>query len=198
MPAARRAVGIGRPMLHISAFPKRPGSRLPPDLHPFKATAKAAAGARPDLRPFCLYATQFAVSYVALLFLPLPPLLFKYTAISLTIFPLCVVWITNIKPIRDYLRQHDRGSQAGLPILLWRRITGGHTPSHGSLGRVACTTDDHTRATFHGLGSTSNPHLHETALAAVMEFLPLQQAFGEYCRKALCSEVCTAYESAVQ
>lgn len=23
-----------------------------------------------------------------------------------------------------------------------------------------------------------------------MEFLPLKQAFGEYCRKALCSEVC--------
>lgn len=32
-------------------------------------------------------------------------------------------------------------------------------------------------------------HLHETPLAAVMEFPPLRQAFGGYCQKALCSEV---------
>ncbi|CAN0386259.1 unnamed protein product [Ectocarpus sp. 12 AP-2014] len=31
-------------------------------------------------------------------------------------------------------------------------------------------------------------HLHETPLAAVMEFPPLRQAFGGYCQKALCSE----------
>lgn len=112
------------------------------------------------------------------------------------------MWTTNIKPVREYLRKHDHyDSPGGLLLLLlpwawlWRRVTGEkprNSCNTGSrvAGRVACTTDDNiSRATLHGLGSTATGHLHETPLAAVMEFLPLQQAFGEYCRKALCSEV---------
>ncbi|CAB1108068.1 unnamed protein product [Ectocarpus sp. CCAP 1310/34] len=37
-----------------------------------------------------------------------------------------------------------------------------------------------------GIGSKS--HLRETRLATIMGFLPLEHAFGEFCRKALCHE----------
>lgn len=130
---------------------------------------------------------------MAVVVLPLPDLLLKYVAVSPTIFPLFVVYVTNIKPVRDYLRQHDHEPRRGLLRLLWRRITGVQDLTHSnSLGRVACTTSGlkSRSATQHGFGSSANGHFHGTPLVALMEFLPLQQAFGEYCRKALCSEVC--------
>lgn len=134
------------------------------------------------------------------LVLPLPPLLAKYTVISTTIVPLGIVWTTNVRPVADYLGQHDHhGSRGGLTRLLlpwawlWRRIAGGQYPNHTkTLGRVACAADKiKTPSSFCGFGGRANNHLHETPLAAVMEFLPLQQAFGEYCHKSLCGEVCT-------
>lgn len=56
-------------------------------------------------------------------------------------------------------------------------------------GCVVCATElkvpDKVQS---GLGSRSS-HIHGTALLAVMSFEPLKEAFGEYCRKSLCSEV---------
>lgn len=161
------------------------------------------------ISPFCIRPTPFTVcmphpplsSYGVVLQLPMSPVVYKYAATALTITPQPIVWIVNIKPIRDYVRQCDHQDSRGCLLLLflpwawlWRRTVGGQNPnsSANSFGRVACTTDDNkSRATLKAvgsIGSIANGHLHETPLPAVLEFLPLQQAFGEYCRKALCSE----------
>lgn len=53
---------------------------------------------------------------------------------------------------------------------------------------VVCSADRvPSRANFSGAS--------ETALSVLMEFHPLRLAFGEYCRKALCSEVCATSKS---
>ena len=174
-------------------------AHIPPIFHMCAKGCSYNRSSHTTPTPFsCLFSDlpSSAVIFVALLLLPMPRLLVKYTAISLSILPLFTVFITNMKPVRDYLRQHDHGSRRDLPTLLWRRLTGGESPgAHSiiSLGRVACTTshEDHKSLASirSGIGSTAKGHLHETPLAAVMGFLPVQQAFGEYCRKALCSEV---------
>jgi len=45
------------------------------------------------------------------------------------------------------------------------------------------------KAAHLGLGS-GYTSANEGPLATIMGFLPLKQAFGEYCQKALCGEVC--------
>lgn len=102
--------------------------------------------------------------------------------------------ISNVKPVIDYLRQGESSGspRGGLLALLvpwtwmWRRVN----DSGNRSGRVACTVDGSPRHRLKAIGSSSAMgHLHETPLAAVMEFPPLRQAFGGYCQKALCSEV---------
>ncbi|CAN0058171.1 unnamed protein product, partial [Ectocarpus sp. 13 AM-2016] len=52
-----------------------------------------------------------------------------------------------------------------------------------------CTVSPASGHRLKGIGSSSAMgHLHETPLAAVMEFPPLREAFGGYCQKALCGE----------
>ena len=42
------------------------------------------------------------------------------------------------------------------------------------------------------MGSSASRY-DEGPLAVIMGFLPLKEAYGEYCQKALCSEVCKCY-----
>lgn len=51
----------------------------------------------------------------------------------------------------------------------------------------------HAEVKPYGLARSMTTYLHETSLGTVMGFLPLQQAFGEFCRKALCSEVSVSH-----
>ena len=100
--------------------------------------------------------------------------------------PQPVAWTITIRPIVDYLRGNDvHGSRLALLlpwVWLWRRIVHG---GGNSYGRVACAADS-KMPTPNRFATT---HFHDSPLVAVMEFLPLREAFGEYCRRALCSEV---------
>lgn len=107
---------------------------------------------------------------------------------------------SNIKPVLSYLRYDEsvNGKRGGLALLtlpwiwLWRRIT-----DNGSgYGRVACTMSVANKPGaaprgLDGLGRnrSRNSVVAETPLSDVMDFLPLREVFGEYCQKALCSEV---------
>lgn len=93
---------------------------------------------------------------------------------------------SNIKPVRGFLRYTNENKHHTLK----QRIFFGRRGAKGSTSRVACSTPENLRFTT----TTRKPgsfdsHFNEGRLAIVMGFLPLKEAFGEYCQKALCSEV---------
>lgn len=133
--------------------------------------------------------------------IPMPRILQEYMMVAVAISPQPIAWIINIRPIRDYLRQHGPHNARGGKLLLllalpwawlWRRVTRRARTSPTNNDIVACTTNDKGQrsATLPEFHSSGYEHLHGSHLAAIMEFEPLKEAFGEYCRKALCSEVC--------
>lgn len=94
---------------------------------------------------------------------------------------------SNIKPVRGFLRNTNARSTTSSSkswIFLGRR--GGK----GSTSRVACSPPETVRsaATTRKPGSFDT-HSNQGRLAIIMGFLPLKEAFGEYCQRALCSEV---------
>lgn len=61
----------------------------------------------------------------------------------------------------------------------------------GGTLHVTCSSPKSVRSTTTTRKPGSfNSHVNEGRLAAIMGFLPLEEAFGEYCQRALCSEVC--------
>ena len=84
---------------------------------------------------------------------------------------------SNIRPVREVLRETPPGRRSTVERLLAPRYS--RTPSH--------TSDDVER---------QSGDANENRLAAIMSFLPLRTAFGEFCRKSLCSEVWLMYDVA--
>ncbi|CAM9757068.1 unnamed protein product [Ectocarpus fasciculatus] len=94
-----------------------------------------------------------------------------------------ISWAIIVRPVREHA--HRNGKR---PILrswtLSARIGGSQNGS-----RVFSATSEPERTEIKAFELTKSPsHLHESPLGTVMQFLPLQQAWGEYCRKALCIE----------
>lgn len=90
----------------------------------------------------------------------------------------------NIKPMRDFLR-HDQGERT---LVSW--VSAGFVGNNNH-SVVACA-EDRIKAETRIHSSVA-----QTPLAQVMGFLPLRMAFGEFCRKALCSEVRRCIERCV-
>lgn len=90
----------------------------------------------------------------------------------------------SIKPVRDFLRQ----SQRDRTLLSW--LSAGLVGNNNSSVIVVRLTGH-----FKSSRSNSNPSRAnistggDSTLSILMGFLPLRLAFGEFCRKALCSEV---------
>ncbi|CAN0007420.1 unnamed protein product, partial [Ectocarpus sp. 4 AP-2014] len=92
---------------------------------------------------------------------------------------------SNIKPVRWFLRNtnYEKHHIVKSWIFLGRR--GGK----GSTSRVACSPPETVRsATTTRKPGSFDTHSNQGRLAIIMGFLPLKEAFGEYCQRALCSE----------
>lgn len=90
----------------------------------------------------------------------------------------------NIKPVQDFLRDN----QGERTLVSW--VSAGFVGNNNH-SVVACAEDRIKAET------RLNSSVAQTPLAHVMGFLPLRMAFGEFCRKALCSEVRRCIESCV-
>ena len=91
---------------------------------------------------------------------------------------------SNMKPVRDFILQTDVKEDT---LIFW--LTAGWLANNND-SRVACAAGRQKITSARtGLGSSSSCYLQGTPLFAIMEILPLQQAFGEFCRKSFCSEV---------
>ena len=98
---------------------------------------------------------------------------------------------SNIKPVREYLRTTDKDDEQTntLRSLIFLDLRGA---SGSGSSRVACSSPGMKRAATSNLGIfSSDTRANEGPLANILTFLPLKEAFGEYCQKALCSEVHT-------
>lgn len=97
-------------------------------------------------------------------------------------------WVIIIKPVREFLH-HGDGKHGTLRS--W--VIFGRPGRNERLSRVSCTYESTTTGSKpHGL-ARGNTALCRSSLAKVMGFLPLRQAFGEFCCKALCNEVISAW-----
>lgn len=101
----------------------------------------------------------------------------------------------NVRPVRDLLHGHQPPSEANRFVLLppWNflRTWIFDRFNINSAVQIVCTTEiPDSKSYYSGMHNRSS-HLHDTPLAGIMTFEPLKEAFGEYCRKSLCSEVCT-------
>lgn len=83
---------------------------------------------------------------------------------------------SNIRPVREVLRDIPAGRRSTVETLLAPRYR--RAPSN--------TTDD-----FERRWGDAN----KNRLATIMSVLPLRKAFGEFCRKSLCSEVSAMHVS---
>lgn len=91
-----------------------------------------------------------------------------------------------IKPVWDFLKNKGQG---GRTFVSW--LSAGQIFNNGSLV-VACTADEknsEAQPRSVGKSETQPRSVGSAPLANVMDFTPLRLAFGEFCRKALCSEV---------
>ncbi|CAN0312324.1 unnamed protein product, partial [Ectocarpus sp. 8 AP-2014] len=90
----------------------------------------------------------------------------------------------NIRPIQEVLRLAGRNSiPKGVQILLAlssRRRRG----SSSTIGGEAVISDVTQNPSQHGRES----YVDSNRLAGIMNYLPLREAFGEFCQKSLCSE----------
>lgn len=90
-----------------------------------------------------------------------------------------------VKPVREFLYRGNGGPQDTPSSWIIPRWI---NPVQSHAIRVACTADLQRQQTSTRIPGSLG-HFCESPLASVMGFLPLREAFGEYCRKALCSEV---------
>ncbi|CBJ33076.1 expressed unknown protein [Ectocarpus siliculosus] len=91
---------------------------------------------------------------------------------------------TNIRPIQEVLRHAGRNSiPKGVQMLLAlssRRRRG----SSSTIGGEEVISDVTQNPSQHGRES----YVDSNRLAGIMNYLPLREAFGEFCQKSLCSE----------
>lgn len=90
--------------------------------------------------------------------------------------------LSIIRPVQAVLRHIPERKRSAIELLLvppHRRIsantvavTAGYTPKPGLNGDESCDAN---------------------RLTSIMNFLPLREAFGEFCRRSLCSEVRIAF-----
>eukprot|EP00752_Nemacystus_decipiens_P009711 g8672.t1 len=118
-----------------------------------------------------LYAT-FAIA-------PMSFLAQKYVHIGLQMVSNPFInWVCIIRPVREVVRNiplRRRSKVEALLITPHRRISGGNVA-------VAVTTNLEYMLYRDGSSSDTNK------LASIMRFPPLRDAFGEFCRRSLCSE----------
>lgn len=86
---------------------------------------------------------------------------------------------SNIRPVREVLRHPHGGRRGTFEKLLAPR----HRRTSSMSGHTVDDVDGHANGRSRALSVDDN------RLATIMSFLPLRTAFGEFCRKALCSEV---------
>lgn len=84
---------------------------------------------------------------------------------------------SNVRPVRDVLRHVPAGRRTFLQKLLAPRHT--RTPDGNDDGSERVTPSQRRAVCVDG-----------NRLATIMTFPTLKTRFGEFCRKALCSEVC--------
>ncbi|CAM9865882.1 unnamed protein product [Ectocarpus fasciculatus] len=138
-----------------------------------------------DIRLVGLILLIAAPVFTAIQVLPLSSLAFKYlSAAFMTFSHPPIVWILNIRPIQEVLHHARKNSiPRGVQMLLAsssrRRGRGSST-----LGCEAVTADVTQNSSQHGRES----HADSNRLAGIMSYLPLRDAFGEFCQKSLCSE----------
>ncbi|CAB1099917.1 unnamed protein product [Ectocarpus sp. CCAP 1310/34] len=112
-------------------------------------------------------------------------LAFKYFfVIFITISHPPIVWILNIRPIQEVLHHAPRNSiPKGVQVLLAlsSRRRGGIT---STIVGEAVTPDVSQNPSRHSRES----YVESNRLAGIMNYLPLREAFGEFCQKSLCSE----------
>ena len=117
--------------------------------------------------------------------IPLSWVAYKYSATTMVIFwfqP--IVWTLNVKPVQAFLRQNS-GDEDKRTLWSWMLPENIGGINHNI--RVACSASERKKSNTRGQSQFS--YLHESPLAIIMGFGPLEEAFGEFCRKALCSEV---------
>eukprot|EP00903_Cladosiphon_okamuranus_P022292 g20498.t1 len=118
-----------------------------------------------------------ALIYVAILAVPMPTLAFKYAHVAFSA-------IRNVAPVREILKHTDptRTGPGGFYLMhgVFPRTSGRHAARRA----VACEAQPKSATS-----QASNAFDRQAQLLDdIMHFLPLRDAFGEFCRKALCSE----------
>ncbi|CAB1111006.1 unnamed protein product [Ectocarpus sp. CCAP 1310/34] len=122
-----------------------------------------------------------------LLLVPMQPLAFKYAHVAHTAISYSpVIWIVNIQPVREILSNNYGCTNSTLDgfcllygIIPWRSTV--------KASRTVLPAASAHRSPVHSQ-ICSDAYLG-TPLDDIMNFLPLREAFGEFCRKALCSEL---------
>ncbi|CAN0262453.1 unnamed protein product [Ectocarpus sp. 12 AP-2014] len=117
--------------------------------------------------------------------LPLSTLAFKYSSVVfMTMSHPPIVWIMNIRPIQEVLHHARRNSiPKGVQMLLAlssRRRRG----RSSTIGGEEVNSDVTQNPSQHSRES----YVDSNRLAGIMNYLPLREAFGEFCQKSLCSE----------
>ncbi|CAM9958917.1 unnamed protein product [Pylaiella littoralis] len=116
---------------------------------------------------------------------PMPPLAFKYYCIVLSwISHPPIIWITNIEPVRRVLRHIPRRRRSTIEqVMLVQppRISSKKNSVAITLELVENPLDRQQPRREIACTDASR-------LSGIMDFLPLKEAFGEYCRRSLCSE----------
>ena len=94
---------------------------------------------------------------------------------------------SNVKPVREFLRNTNGGTHHTLTSWIFSKRRG---DQKGNTSRVACSSAaGTTRSATMGRSGGFDRHFNEGRLAIIMGFLPLKEAFREYCQRGLCSEV---------
>ncbi|CAB1096751.1 unnamed protein product [Ectocarpus sp. CCAP 1310/34] len=90
----------------------------------------------------------------------------------------------NIRPIQEVLHHAPRNSiPKGVQMLL--ALSSRRRRSSAAIGGEAVTADVTHNPSRHSRES----YVDSNRLAGLMNYLPLREAFGEFCQKSLCSEI---------
>ncbi|CAM9594329.1 unnamed protein product [Scytosiphon promiscuus] len=117
------------------------------------------------------------------LLVPMSPLVLKYyniAFVALSYVP--IVWIINIRPVREVLRHIPERRRSTVEILL---LSPHRKVSASNGGRRVVATADVADSPAR---QDREAYVDSNRLTSIMTFLPLRAAFGEYCQKALCGE----------
>eukprot|EP00903_Cladosiphon_okamuranus_P016954 g15629.t1 len=111
--------------------------------------------------------------------IPMTPVASKYAMFAfLTVSNIPVLYVINIRPVREVLRHLPPDRRTDFQKLLaprHRRTSGNAMDENSGDGRYS---NSQGRAVF----------VDGNRVATIMSFPSLKKAFGEFCRKALCSE----------